>query len=130
MPFKRKDNAAGPKPKRSKTTFRTPTTAALEDIAASQPSSSKNRVVTLRTGASGRRGYRTQELSATCSTVDDSTPDSNSESSAAAGLTQASGVPDDISLADIRASELQSDNPPATSTKPRAKQRNTTTVRQ
>src|SRR5258705_4838401 len=135
MPFKRKDNAAtppaaGPKPKRSKATFRTPTTAALEDTAASQPSSSKNQVVTLRTGASGRRGYRTQELSATSSTVDNSTPDSNSESSAAAGSTQASGVPDVISLADIRASELQSDHPPATSTKPRVKQRNTTTVRQ
>jgi hypothetical protein len=133
MPLKRKDNAAtpaaGPKPKRSKAIFRTPTTAALEDAAASQPSSSKNRVVTLRTGASGRRGYRTQELSATSSTVN-STPDSNSKSSAATGTTQPSGVPDAISLADTRGPELQSDSPPASSAKPRAKQKNTTTVRQ
>ena len=71
MPPKRKDNSAtsavsGPKAKRSKSTptFRTPTTAGLEATATSEVNSTKNRIVTLRSSASGsgRRGYRTQDL--------------------------------------------------------------------
>ena len=74
MPPERKESAAtpiasGPKPKQSKTSFRTPTTAASESTTTSAASdvgsTSKNRVVTLRAGASGHRGYRTQDLATT-----------------------------------------------------------------
>src|SRR5271168_132923 len=79
MPPKRKESAAtptasGPKPKRSKTSFRTPSTAALEPASevGSTSTSSKNRVFTLRASASGRRGYRSQDLSTTQSSSQDS----------------------------------------------------------
>jgi len=76
MAPKRKETAAtpaasGPKPKRSRTSFRTPTTPALEAATSvasevgSTSTSCKNRVVTLRASAGGRRGYRTQDLSTT-----------------------------------------------------------------
>ena len=79
MPPKQKESAAipaasGPKHKQSKTSFRTPTTAALEGITSaasevgSTSTSSKNRVVTLRASASSRCGYRSQDLSTTQST--------------------------------------------------------------
>jgi hypothetical protein len=76
MPPKRKDSAvSGPKAKRSKSTpiFRTPTTstAGLKATTTSEINSTKNRVVTLRASASGRRGYRTQDL-ATSSNSNDS----------------------------------------------------------
>jgi hypothetical protein len=68
MPPKRKDNSAGtaasgpgPKQKRSKPSFRTPTVAPE----ATEENSTKNRVVTLRSSASGRHGYRTQDLATT-----------------------------------------------------------------
>ena len=76
MPPKRKEGAAtpvasGPKQKWSKTSFRTPTTAALEGTTTSPASdvgsASKNRVVTLRASASGHRGYCSQDLSTQCS---------------------------------------------------------------
>ena len=69
MPPKRKESAAipvasGPKQKKSKTSFRTPTTAALEGTtSAASEVGTKNRVVTLRASSSGRRGYRSQDLS-------------------------------------------------------------------
>ena len=79
MPPKQKESAAipaasGPKHKRSKTSFRTPTTAALEGTTSaaskvgSTSTSSKNRVVTLQASASGCRGYHSQDLSTTQST--------------------------------------------------------------
>ena len=79
MPPKQKESAAipaasGPKHKRSKTSFQTPTTAALERTTSAESevgstsTISKNRVVTLRASASGRRGYHSQDLSTTQST--------------------------------------------------------------
>src|ERR1700734_1217669 len=70
MPPKRKDNSAAsaasvPKTKRSKPSFRTPTTAGPMATEESEVNSTKNRVVTLRSSASGRRGYHTQDLAAT-----------------------------------------------------------------
>ena len=84
MPPKQKDNSAtsavsGPKAKRSKSTptFRTPqataSTAGLEATTTSEVNSTKNRVVTLRASASGRRGYRTQDL-ATSSNSNSASP--------------------------------------------------------
>jgi hypothetical protein len=91
MPPKRKDNAgtpaaSGPKQKRSKTSFRTPSTDALEGSAEPEMGSTSNRVVTLRASASGRRGYRTQDLLST-------TPSSIHDSLAAENL----ALPSDIS---------------------------------
>jgi hypothetical protein len=132
MPPKRKESAAtptasGPKPKRSKTSFRTPTTAALEP-ATSVPSevgststSSKNRVITLRASASGRRGYRSKDLSTT-------------QSSSLDSLAAETSVPSDIisDMADtcdpIPPLDPEGDNQPGTSTKPRQEKKNTTTV--
>ena len=127
MPPKRKDDystsaatGSGPKPKRSKPTFRTPSTETAqvsEPLPVKQLSSSNNRVVTLRTGASGRRGYRTQELAAASSS-------SNS--------TQANDAPnsyDQILPADHdnTGPEIQNDIPAVS--KAQRKQKNTTTVR-
>lgn len=130
MPPKRKDNnststasGSGPKPKRSKPTFRTPTslTADVSGITntANQLSSTNNRVVTLRTGASGRRGYRTQELAAASSS----------------NTTQANDTVDDYEHIlsadhDITNPEIQNDTPAASKSKGRSKQKNTTTVSQ
>lgn len=135
MPPKRKESAAtpvasGPKPKRSKTSFRTPTTAALEGTtsAASEVGStnisSKNRVVTLRASASGRRGYRSQNLSTTeNSSLDSSTAEKSSIPSEITG---------DLDIPDISDPnpplELESDTQPVSGAKSRPKQKNTTTV--
>ena len=134
MPPKRKGNAAtpvtsGPKQKRSKTSFRTPTTAALEGTASAasevvQVGPTKNRVVTLRASASGRRGYHSQDLSAAQSSSLESLAVENS------------ALPSDITsnIADIcdpippQALYMASDTPPGPSTKSRPKQKNTTTV--
>ena len=122
--------ASGPKPKRSKTSFRTPTTTpALEaatsvasEVGSTSTSSSKNRVVTLRPSAGGRRGYRTQDLSTT-----------QSSSSINSPATENSAIPSDIigdlDVPDISDSMVpplvpESDNHP----KSRPKQKNTTTV--
>jgi hypothetical protein len=133
MPPKRKESAAtptasGPKPKRSKTSFRTPTPAALEP-ATSVPSevgststSSKNRVITLRASASGRRGYRSQDLSTT---------QSSSQDSLAA---ETSAIPSDMisDMADtcetIPPQDPEGDNQPGSNSKPRKEKKNTTTV--
>jgi hypothetical protein len=59
MPPKRKDDSAaptasGPKTKRSKPSFRTPTTSGPKATDDSEVISTKNRVVTLQSSASGR----------------------------------------------------------------------------
>ena len=130
MPPKRKESAAtpaasGPKQKRSKTSFRTPTTAALEGTSSTTSevglTSSKNRIVTLRSSASGRRGYRSQELSTTQS----SSPDS-------LGLeAENSAHPTDItdSISDpIPPLDVESNTQSGSGAKSRPKQKNTTTV--
>jgi hypothetical protein len=128
MPPKRKDSAAtpvpsGPKPKRSRTSFRTPTTAGLEDTAAqaSEVGSTKNRVVTLRASASGRRGYRSQDMS----TAPSSTSTLNSPAADDLALPSS-----DLDIYDpILPPDQESDAPPGPSAKSRPKQKNTTTVR-
>ena len=128
MPPKRKGSAAtpvasGPKQKRSKTSFQTPTTSALEGTtsAASEVGSTKNRVVTLRASASGRCGYHSQDLPATQSSSLDSMAADNSD------------LPSDI-ITDIsdpippQALHLESDAQPGSGAKSRPKQKNTTTV--
>ena len=129
MPPKRKGNAAtpvasGPKQKRSKTSFRTPTAAALEDTtgATSGVGPTKNRVVTLRTSASGRHGYRSQDLSTTQSSTLESLAAENS------------ALPSDITsnIADISDPipplYIERNTPPGLGAKSRPKQKNTTTV--
>jgi hypothetical protein len=129
MPPKRKDHnstsaasVSGPKPKRSKPSFRTPTLAAQVSDSASQPSSSNNRVVTLQTGASGRRGYRTQELPA-ASSSSISVPPNIANDAVEAYEHTSSGEHD------ITAPEIQNNIPAASESKARTKQKNTTTVR-
>ena len=130
MPPKRKDTSAsavsGPKAKRSKSTptFRTPTTstAGLGATTTSEVNSTKNRVVTLRSSASGRRGYHTQDLA--------TTSNSNNASPAA----ELSDLPPHISdeCDSIPPSTEENDIHPQTDlrSKSRPKQKNTTTVRQ
>jgi hypothetical protein len=138
MPPKRKESAAtpaasGPKPKRSKTSFRTPTTAALEGTASSASevgstsTTSKNRVITLRASASGRRGYRSQDLS--------STQSSSIDSSAAESPSILSEITGDLDIADISDQipplNLEGDTQPSSGpsgAKSRPKHKNTTTV--
>ena len=128
MPPKRKGESAtsavsGPKAKHSKLTpaFRTPTTstAGLEATAASEVNSTKNRVVTLRSSASG---YRTQDLATT----------SNSNSaSPAAELSDhpPSHISDECDL-NSHHTEGGDIHPQADlGAKTRPKQKNTTTVR-
>lgn len=67
MPPKRKDTSTSTKPtlKRSKPTFRlvkTPNSVLPNLGTATQETSNKNQLVTLRQNAAGRRGYNTQEL--------------------------------------------------------------------
>jgi hypothetical protein len=134
MPPKRKESAAtpaasGPKQKRSKTSFRTPTKAALESgttSAASEVGStsttSKNRVVTLRASDSGHRGYRSQDLSTTqSSSIDTLAADSSSVPSE---------IPGDPDIADISDPpiDLGGDTQPSSGAKSRPKHKNTTTV--
>lgn len=127
MPPKRKDNAgtpaaSGPKQKRSKTSFRTPTTAGLEGSAETETGLTTNRVVTLRASASGRRGYRTQDLS--------TTPTSAHESLPAEPLP--SDIPHSFNSSPPPTVDLESDTvdiEPGSSAKSRRKQKNTTTVR-
>jgi hypothetical protein len=131
MPPKRKESAptpqavaSGPKPKRSKTSFRTPTPAAFEgsSSATTEVGSTKNRIVTLRASASGRRGYRTQDLS---------TSQSTSLHSLAA---EDSGLPSDdtTNIADISdpnpPMDLDGDFQPGSGAKSKPKKKNTTTV--
>jgi hypothetical protein len=132
MPPKRKDNSAtsaapGPKPKRSKPSFRTPTTAGPESTATSEVNSTKNRVVTLRASASGRRGYRTQDLA----TTSNSNSNSNPASPAAELSHPPSYIPDECDSISHPTELEESDiHPQAESgTKSRPKQKNTTTVR-
>jgi hypothetical protein len=129
MPPKRKDsaNAPGPKQKRSKPSFRTPTTAGLDSTVASEvgstTSTSTSRVITLRANAtSGRRGYSTQILSTT------------STSSLNSLLTENSALPSEICDSEsipplILESDLQSGSSSNSNAKSRPKQKNTTTVR-
>jgi hypothetical protein len=127
MPPKRKEDAAtpgpvGPKQKRSKTSFRTPTTAALEDTSSAATelgSTSKNRVITLRASAGGRRGYRTQDLA--------TTSNSNPASPAAELSPLPPHIPDECDS--ISHPIEESDIHPNSGTKSRPKQKNTTTVR-
>jgi hypothetical protein len=130
MPPKRKDNSAnsavsGPKAKRSKSTptFRTPTTstAGLE-ATPSDVNTTKNRVVTLRSSASGRRGYRTQDLATT----------SNSNSaSPAAELSDLppSHISDECDSISHHTEESDIHPQADLGAKTRPKQKNTTTVR-
>jgi hypothetical protein len=128
MPPKRKESlatpvASGPKQKRSKTSFRTPTTAALEgttttSAASDVGSTSKNRVVTLRASASGCRGYRSQDLSTTQSSS------LTSDSLAA----ETSALPSDTTDEPIPHLDVESDTQPSSGAKSRPKQKNTTTV--
>jgi hypothetical protein len=135
MPPKRKESAAtpaasGPKQKRSKTSFRTPTTAALEGTTSaaievsSTSTSTKNRVVTLRASASGRRGYRSQDLS---------TQSSSHESLAAENSSIPSEITGDSDITDINDAndpplDPESDTQPGSGAKSRPKKKNTTTV--
>jgi hypothetical protein len=135
MPPKRKDSAtapaaSGPKQKRSKTSFRTPTTADLESTQAgpSELGSTKNRVVTLRASASGRRGYRSQDLSTASSSS------ANSESLNAENLVLPSddtaNSSDSIPPLNLESEQdLQPGPTGNSSAKSRPKQKNTTTVR-
>jgi hypothetical protein len=129
MPPKRKDNAttSGPKQKRSKTSFRTPTTstAGLESTQAgpSEVGSTKSRVVTLRANASGRRGYRSQDLSTTSSSSFDS------ESLTAETLVLPSDISNTCDSIPPPNSESEIQSGPNSSAKSRPKQKNTTTVR-
>ena len=134
MPPKRKESAAtpvasGPKQKRSKPSFRTPTTAALEQTTSvssdvgSTSTSSKNRVVTLRASASGRRGYRSQDLS---------TAQSSSLENSAIPMDIATNITTNITdISDpnpIPPLDPESESQPDSGPKPRTKQKNTTTV--
>jgi hypothetical protein len=130
MPPKRKESAAtpatsGPKQKRSKTSFRTPTTAALEGTSSTASevpvgtTSTKNRVVTLRASASGRRGYRSQELSTTQS----SSPDSLGAENSAHPIDITDSISDPIPPLDV-----ESNTQSGSGEKSRPKQKNTTTV--
>ena len=136
MPPKRKESAAtpaasGPKQKRSRTSFRTPTTAALEPSTSevgSTSTSSKNlnRVVTLRASASGRRGYRSQDLSTTQSSALDSAVPEN-----LANPPVIIGDLADLDTSDLNPPpDLEGDTQPGSSsgTNSRPKQKNTTTV--
>jgi len=130
MPPKRKDSATtpGPKQKRSKTSFRTPTAAASGSESGqavpSEVGSTKNRVVTLRASASGCRGYRSQDLS---------TGPSSSLETSTASPAENSILPSEISNScePISTPNLESDTQPGpnSSVKLRPKQKNTTTVR-
>jgi hypothetical protein len=130
MPPKRKETAAapvgsGPKQKRSKTSFRTPTPAALEGSTSAasnvgSTSSTKNRVVTLRASATGRRGYRTQDLA--------TSSNSNPASPAAELPHLPPHIPDECDS--ISHPTEESDIHPDSGAKSRPKQKNTTTVRQ
>jgi hypothetical protein len=126
MPPKRKDDSAasassGPKTKRSKPSFRTPTTTGPTTTGPEAINPIKNRVVTLRSSASGRRGYRSQDLA---------TPSNSNPSSPAADLLD---LPPHMSdeCNSISHSIEETDLPPesGSTTKSRPKQKNTTTVR-
>ena len=89
---------------------------------ASEVGSTMNQVVTFQASASGCRGYRSQELSATQSSSVDSLAAENS------------ALPSDITsnIADtsvpIPLLDIESDTPHDLGAKPRPKQKNTTTV--
>jgi hypothetical protein len=136
MPPKRKESAAtpaasGPKQKRSKTSFRTPTPAALEGTTSSASevgstsTSSKNRVITLRANASGRRGYRSQDLSTTQSSSHEPLVSENSSIPS-----ETTGDSDIIDISDANHTQLdpECDTQPGSGAKSRQKKKNTTTV--
>ena len=134
MPPKRKESAAtpaasGPKQKQSKTSFQTPTTAALEGTTTSPASdvgsTSKNWVVTLWASASGHHGYRSQDLSTQSSSFANDSKSLTAENSALPS--------DNISNMEdicetIPAPNLGNDTQSGSSAKPRPKKKNTTTV--
>jgi hypothetical protein len=127
MPPKRKDGAttanAGRVPKRSKPTFRAPTTTTVPDTTISQAaSSSRNRIVTLRTSATGRRGYRTQDVV--------SNPESNPDSDSSAPSNFIDPLPvEDATDIGIEGLNTDTDTPAVVGAKSRSKQKNTTAVR-
>jgi hypothetical protein len=132
MPQKRKDDSAasaasGPKTKRSKPSFRTPTTAGPEIAEHSEVNSSKNRVVTLRPSASGRRGYRTQDL-AMGSNSNPASPALELSHLPPHILDECDSISHPIEESEIYPTE-ESDKHPKSGTKSRPKQKNTTTVR-
>jgi hypothetical protein len=101
--------------------------AGLEDTSAlaSEVGSTKNRVITLRASASGRRGYRSQDLSTAPSST------SSLDSSAADIMPDYSALPSDVmnTCDSILPLDQESDTQPGPSAKSRPKQKNTTTVR-
>ena len=122
MPPKRKNTLttsapADLKPKRSKPTFRpvrTTIATGSENMAASQTTSSKAQVTTLRTNASGRRGYHTREQSTISSTSSSS---------------HTFGTPDiSNTLPTTNPIVSEDDTNSVPSTKSKAKQKNTTAV--
>ena len=121
MPQKQKESAAipvasGPKQKRSKTSFWTPTTAVLEGTtSAASEVGTKNRVVTLRASSSGRRGYRSQDLS------------TSSQPSSLDSLVADNSHPSDINDP-IPPQDPESDTQSGSGEKSKPKQKNTTTV--
>jgi hypothetical protein len=123
MPPKRKDDStAGRLPKRSKPTFRAPITVP-NDTTTSQASSSRNRIVTLRTNSTGRRGYRTQDVI--------SNPGSNpdSDSSASPNFIDPLPAQDASDLGSVNINNLNTNTDTlAKQTKSRRKKKNTTTV--
>ena len=128
MPPKRKESlatpvASGPKQKQSKTSFRTPMTAALEGTTTTSAvsdvgSTSKNQVVTLRVSASGHCGYHSQDLSTTQSSS------LTSDSLEA----ETSALPSDTMDELIPHLDVESGTQPSSGAKSRPKQKNTTTV--
>jgi hypothetical protein len=126
MPLKRKDDTnAGRTPKRSKPTFRAPATTVPNDTTISQASSSKNRIITLRTSATGCHGYRTQDVISNPDTIPspDASASPNFNDPLLAGQDST-----DFGSANINDLNDGTDIP-AVQAKSRRKQKNTTTLR-
>lgn len=124
MPPKRKDDSsvssAGSTAKRTKPAFRTPTTARSGLSTVGAATSKKNRIVTLRTSASGRRGYQTQDM--------DSSSASPTSDNCLTPLSEAAALDSDSTsglVTNIQTAESDDVSP----AKPKLKKRNTTTVR-
>jgi hypothetical protein len=92
------------------------TTSAASEV------STKNRVVTLRASSSGRRGYRSQDLSTSSqnSTLDSSAADDSAHPSHPSDITDISDP--------IPPLDLESDTQSGSGAKSKPKQKNTTTV--
>ena len=100
------------------------TTSAASEVG-STSTSSKNRVVTLRASATGRRGYRSQDLSTTQSSSHDSLAADNS--SIPSEITGDSDITD-TSDPNHPPLDPESDSQPGLGAKSKAKKKNTTTV--